>query len=417
MKSESQGTGNRVVTGVGIMVLALATAGLFHGLLPPAMREWDNHDYIFDYAPVADNLLRGQGLTYPEGDFADAYPPGYPLILAGLFAVANALSLSREVVLTAFHLVVLALSAVSLFAISEMLWGRRWAVIPPVLFCTYPLTLWLSRQPMSEIPFMLFYYTAVYYLIKGIKLKKIFLHFFISGILVGAAILIRPIALASGIIFSLIIPLAYHDKTIRAKVAGILWLNLGVVLALSPWIAFAYYKTGNLILVSTNLGPSIFDGWTFAVNPEAAHRLPFPLSTDLRAWMEAFLRQCAGRLSTSEVVACLVGRFQEDPVTGMKLALWKGLRAWYGTNSGRWETAIILVQLLYLPLMAGAAVLGLRRRDSVREAALLIILVLVYFWGITTVVLSIVRYLVPAIGLGFLVVPAIFRRESFCGSP
>lgn len=407
MKGKSRLLGKPGVARAGVFLLALVAAGLFQRMLPPSLKVWDNLDYLYSYAPVADNLLSGRGFTYPEEGFDAAYPPGYPLILAGLFQLAQVLSLPREGVLTAFHLMGFACCGLALFALSELLWGRKWGFLPPILFCTYPLALWLTKQPTSEIPFMVFFYTMMYLFLKGIKFTKNSLYFFFPGLLLGVAILIRPIALGCGIIFSLFLLLLN-----RRNKKAIFWFNFGIILAIAPWIYFIYYKTGNIILVSSNLAPSMIDGWTFAVNPVESHRLSFHAPPDLKAWMEGFYRRCAARVSTAEVTACLLGCFREDPGAGIKLLLWKGLRAWYGTNSGRWENGIILMQLIYLPLLAACGVMAWRRREGVGQAALLVFLLLLYFWSVTVVVLSIVRYLVPVLGLCFILTPVIFQRPS-----
>lgn len=407
MKGESRLLGKPAVARAGVFLSALVAAGLFQWLLPPHLKVWDNFDYLYSYAPVADNLLQGRGFIYPEEGFDAAYPPGYPLILAGLFQLSQALHLPREWVLTGFHLLGFACCALVLFALSELFWEKRWAFLPPVLFCTYPLALWLTKQPMSEIPFMVFFYIMIYLFLKQIKFNKTSLYFFFPGLLLGIAILIRPIALGCSIVFTLILLLLF-----KRKIAAIFWLNFGIIIAIAPWIYFIYYKTGDIILVSSNLAPSMIDGWTFAGNPVESHRLAFHAPLDLKAWMEGFYRRCATRVSTTEVTTCLLECFREDPGAGIKLLLWKGLRAWYGTNSGRWENGIILMQLIYLPFLASSGVMAWRRRGGVRQAALVVFLLLLYFWSITVVVLSIVRYLVPAIGLSFILTPALFQRPT-----
>lgn len=410
MRKRHLETGSRVIPAGGVLTLALAMGGGVLWLLP---LDFESKDYIYSYAPLAESLLQGRGFVYPEGGFDADYPPGYPLILAGLFKLASLTALPREWVLTGFHLAVFAFCAVALLAISGMMWEGRWAVLPPVLFCTYPLSLWLLKQPMSEIPFMLFLYTSVYFLLKGKNHKNKSLHSLISGILIGAAIIIRPIGLATNIIFSLYIIIHYKSINILKRCLTILWLHVGSLFVLFPWIAFCYHKTGHVILVSTNLAPSIIDGWSFAVDPAADHRLPFDVSEDVREWMTGFLQQCGGRRSGSEVLSCLFSRLQEQPLPGLKVAWWKMGRAWYGTNSGRWETVVGLFQILYLPVIVGSVAVGLRRKGGVRDAALLIILLLSYFWGVTVMVLSIVRYLVPAIGLSFIMAPALFQRLAW----
>lgn len=55
---------------------------LFWNIVPASLQANESSDYIYFYEPVAQNLLAGHGLTTANGEFATAYPPGYPLLLA-----------------------------------------------------------------------------------------------------------------------------------------------------------------------------------------------------------------------------------------------------------------------------------------------------------------------------------------------
>src|SRR5262245_26131033 len=47
-------------------------------------------DYLSYYSPLAHGLMEGKGYRYASGEPCLAYPPGYSLILAGLFYLADA---------------------------------------------------------------------------------------------------------------------------------------------------------------------------------------------------------------------------------------------------------------------------------------------------------------------------------------
>ena len=66
---------------------------------------------------------------------------------------------------------------------------------------------------------------------------------------------------------------------------------------------------------------------------------------------------------------------------------------------------MLLLQGLYLSLFAASGVLAWRTGGARRRAALAIGLLILQFWVMTTIVLSIARYMIPAMALGFLILP------------
>lgn len=402
--------GQRAGYAMGVFLAATALALAFLWLLPPERGGVENLDYVYDYEPVARNLLEGRGLTYPDGKFADRYPPGYPLILAALFKFSEVLALPPEPVLSWFHLIVFGLSAVVLWAIAGLLWTDKLALIPPLLFASYPFGLWLTKQPNSEIPFMLLYFGAAYLALKALLSQQPSVKYFLPGLLLGLAMLIRPISLGAGFFFSLVI-LGFHKQT-RAleKWRALAVLHGGLAVAVLPWIGFVYQKTGQIILLSTNLLPSVLDGLTFAANPAETRRLSFNLSPELLAWMQEVYLHSQDIQSLPELAGFLLNRLAEQPAATLKMLGLKMLRAWYGTNTGRLETLIIPVQVGYLTLISWSCLASLRRSDFPPAATWMVILNLGYFWAVTVLVLSILRYMVPAIGLSFILAPMVFHR-------
>jgi uncharacterized membrane protein len=158
-----------------------------------------NNDFSTYYRPVAKNLLDGRGLVTTTGEFASRYPPGYPLILAGVSALGRGLGLGDEVAIQAFSALSSTVAAVLIFFIARSTFGSRVALLAALLWVTYPYNLRLSIQRYSEQPFLVVLLVIVSTLLQALESqrRRNGLGFGI-GVLVGIAALLRPIALALG---------------------------------------------------------------------------------------------------------------------------------------------------------------------------------------------------------------------------
>ena len=72
-----------------LSVLTVLVLVVFWTLLPGRWQENQNFDFTCCYEPVARNFLDGRGFMQDNGRFGSGYPAGYPLLLAGVFAVGR----------------------------------------------------------------------------------------------------------------------------------------------------------------------------------------------------------------------------------------------------------------------------------------------------------------------------------------
>ncbi len=143
-----------------VFVAAALICTLFLGLLPAHLAVNDNGDYIAFYEPVARNILSGRGPVSDSGRPAIRYPPGFPVILAGLFATADAAHAPRTAAVAAFNVVCVGVCAVLIFTIARQFWRPVPALGAAFVWMTYPFVLWLAKEPTSELPFMVLFYGA-----------------------------------------------------------------------------------------------------------------------------------------------------------------------------------------------------------------------------------------------------------------
>src|ERR1051326_7073289 len=68
----------------------------FWRLLPNSYRLNEQSDYFAAYEPLARNILAGNGLSF-EGQFpTTSYPPGYGILLAGVFGICQRLGSRKK---------------------------------------------------------------------------------------------------------------------------------------------------------------------------------------------------------------------------------------------------------------------------------------------------------------------------------
>lgn len=393
--------------GLAVAAVAVLLTLLFWVLLPEQLRANTNSDYRNFYEPVARNILAGEGLTTADGRPALRYPPGYPLLLAAVFGIAGALGVPDLVALAIFTLLCVALSAALVYVIARMLWGPLPAAIAGLLWMTYPPVLWSTKQPNSETPFSVCFYAGVaifwYTYSRRTRSWPLYLA---AGVCIGCSMLIRPLALSIPPALALFVLLG------RAQPGGLLRLGLvgallvGCALPVLPWQGWMYAQSGTWHLLSSGGPSSMRDGLTFAVD-RRDRRVGNPVPSDVLATMER-LRERGGEMRSFGSVVRIVGEeLARDPPAVLKLLAIKAMRSLYAMDSERYDTLSILMQCFYLGLIGFGAWHAWRGGGLPRDYVLMTGLLLLGFWGITFLVLSILRYTAPMIALALTLVPAL----------
>jgi len=370
-------------------------------------------DYEGYFAPVAMNLASGKGLVTENGGIATLYPPGYPMMLAVLIHLADWTGIAYEIWVEFFTLASVAIAAVLLFNLAWRILGVRCAWITAVLWMSYPSTLWLSKQPSSDTAFLPFFYGALLLSLPLLLDESDSLALTAGvGVLLGIAVLIRPIALFAAPLLALC--LAYYGSreswSWRLRPAVVLLIAYGAVLL--PWEVWVWQRTGKWIPVSTNGPASVADGLTQVVSLRG-YRFPIEVPVGVRAIMEeAQARLKERRLQTRGDVLEFFGEAARDrPLQFAQLLWWKAKRAWYGTNSQRSEeTWLGWMHAAYMILSIAGALLLWQGPVGGRRWLVVSGVLVFYYWGMTVLVLSIVRYMLPAIGLLFVWQAVVFER-------
>lgn len=389
-----------------VFAVAAVTTLLFWAVLPSRFRTNENSDYIYFYEPVARAIVAGHGVVTSDGELAVRAPPGYPILLAGIFAFSGWTGVPEGVMLPAFCVLCMGVASVVLFAIARTFWGSVPSLLTAAMWMTYPCGLWLTKQPNSEIPFLVVFYLAVFLFLRLLTSSTPSRPLsFAVGVLAGVAMLIRPIAVGVGLVMASIVFLRYLNRGSEARRGLVLacLIVAGNLLAVTPWEAWLYSRTNKLVLLKPKTVWSIQAGLSSFAD---RHRAPEGVAELARDIERRFDREVH---SYGDLARLLFEELRARPSAVLGLFLLKIVRSWYGTDSGRYEKVTLLIQIPYLALIGWSSIVAWRRN---RPLALTVWALALYFWMMTLSALTIVRYMVPAIGLLFTQLPAILRSEK-----
>jgi 4-amino-4-deoxy-L-arabinose transferase-like glycosyltransferase len=359
---------------------------------------------------VARNILDGRWFVVGDDEPAFFYPPGFSCLLAGVFGLSDLLNVHEGTMVQVFILLCTGLASVLVFYIARTVWGSLPALVSSLVWITHPFILWLTKQPNSEIPFIPLLYGGFYLFWQAVHRGNHSWHiFFFSGVLAGLAMLVRSIALGAGVVMVVLIWLAGCKMTARLRLLLSMMVLLGNLVAVLPWEAWVYAQTGTVVLLSTVGQDSLADGLTFTAFPEGYRQIvPHDVSTLLRDFEARY-----GEMhSLRNIISLLVEELRERPLAVAQLFALKAARSWYGTNSGRFEALLILVQIPYLALVLWGSYAAWRQGGIAKQLTISTWLIALYFWGMSVLGIAMLRYMVPAIGLLVVLVPGIRPRLS-----
>lgn len=383
-------------------LFAALAALAFLALLPAAVAGNDSADYADFYRPVALSLLEGKGLV-DEGRLADRYPPGFPALLAAAIGAGRALGLAEETAVGLLGLLGFAATAAALFRLGLACHGALAGWLAAGAFALYPPHLFLVKQPNSELVFLPLLLLALELAWRSRSGQARLA--FAAGALLGAGALVRPIALLLFVPLGVFLVVFAAPGTPRARrLALAAALAAGQLLAMAPWTIALHQATGRFVPLSSGGRLSMLDGLTIGAK-KGREGPPLP------ARVTALMREIDGARpelrSPGAIFAFLGRKAREEPATVAQLALIKVARSFYATDSLRFEGLLLAIQLPLLLLGAAALAFAWRRREEPwRPLAALTILMLLYFLAMTVLVLSILRYLVPAMALLLLAIVA-----------
>ncbi len=379
-------------------IAAVAVTVVGWMVLPAPPPPIPTSDWPRFYRPIGRSLADGRGYVPQNlGDSVVTYPPGYPLLVAASFAVGDRLGMTEAGAVRGLNLLCVAVGGALVSSLAGAAGPRR-GVAGAVLWSAYPPLLWLTAQPLSEVPFVVL-------LIASFAAWRAALRsgpfrpwlWLAAGALAGGTALVRPIAALLGGLLALLAFLpGAPDRGRSARTQAAVLVLAGWVLALAPWEVWATRQTGEFVFLGKVGRYSVIDGLTWAVR-DKGYRSVTPISPETRAAMEGF--RALGEYPSFAALAREARRQATgQPAELARLLGWKLLRPLWGTDSGRHERSVAVVNFavlgLYLLAMR-AAPAGTGTRTTLAAAGAILAL----FWAMSFAVLPIARYLAPPLAM------------------
>ena len=395
IKSIDRFLDNRKYILTSIILVSLLVQTLFLLVLGDVEDRAQPIDYIHFYKPGAENILSGMGFVDNDGNLIVQYSPGYPLYLTLPLFVTNVTSFHDITIIRIFNVFTTAASTIMFFLFVGLLFNTRIAFFSTFIWMTYPFHLWLIKAPNSEIPFLLFLFGGLWMYFRAmIKDNNVYL--LLSGVLLGCAALIRPIGILLGFICCIALPLLKRYPIKRQIFRGSIVL-IGFIIAVLPWEMLVYFKTGEIIPLRKVKPEEMIPAYAFAIQPGAGGDQA-PVPDDVMALMLR-LSDKKDFESKRAVLGFLLEKFVDNPTPVIKLGLIKLARAWYATSSMWYENYILVIQIFYFMTIIPGLIIAFKQHREKFPTLLFMLSIVVYFWGMTFIAKSILRYMVPVMAL------------------
>ncbi len=386
--------------------VALVSHIVFLLLLPSGWQQNQSPDYEKYYEPVAQSLASGGGFMLAARP-ALRYPCGIPIMYASTFYVSDTLHIPRHIGLRLLEAILLTLTSMLVSVVVLLILNLRVAFVASAMWSTYPFHLWQSKQADATSALSLLLLLAVFLFLRwSAEGRRSVQYGCLTGLILGIAALIKPIAIALPIIFAVIACICVVPCRPRQRALFSFCVILFYLLPISPWELWARKVSGGWIPLGTN-GPNVLiDGLTFGTVRGAK---PVWMPQDVRALTRDAVEHYKELKTTSSIAKFLLAKARKEPGVVVRLFLVKTARSWYGNESHTSEKWVFVIQLLYLPFVI-SGVREMSRGDRQQRNFLLIVAtVTLYFWAVTTfVALPLLRYLVPAISLVTIVAAVAF---------
>lgn len=389
------------------MLLAIL---LFQGLVFAAAvyhhrGEWLYSDAVF-YERPAWNLVRGYGFSMARDEWEDpeltrlyqarhpeaasarfvpaaTFPPGYSFLLAGIYGLVGRNHFAAVLVNGGLVLAMLVL----LFRLATRAYGYSWETVAALALAgSYPMWAYWGSRLMSDIwhVFLIVLCADVLFTDK-VTVRRAAL----AGLILGAAVLVRPYALALPVAFGIAGRLLRFPAF---RLRYVLPVTLGMCLPVGMWVVRNYFAFGQPLFVSMGGGYGLWlstrEPWVHTPEWERAVR---------RELRELGIRQAYWRSEDARLREIALEHIRQHPVRWALASFAKIPRRWIhlGVYTSGW-TKVLLG--LYFGVGFVLLVMGLffllRPREHVVLAGSL---VLVLYYSLVFLPFHVeARYMLPA---------------------
>lgn len=386
----------------GLVVLVFSASILFSLVflvffsnIGPAEHKDPGTDYFVRYEPMAENILQGKGITIDGGVYPE-YAPGFPVFLAGVFLISKIIGIARLDLVVVLNVILTAFSSCFLFLIAKEIFSKKIALISAFLWMTYPFNLWFIKNPNTETLFIPLFYLGIFFYILAVKRKKM-TPIFWGGVFLSLATLVRLTTLFLPLLFLIMIFLFLRKESKKTQILMTLVLLAGLFIAIFPWAMYSFLHTGSFVPVSTMGSRGAAVSFKLLLESEK-QGYGISLSDDMRLILEK-IKTAGEAVPEQNVYPILIKEFTNNPFAFIKIIILIAARSWYATTKMWWEDKILLVQGIYLISAFSGMLYWIKSRKSEILNLIFLLGIIVYFWGMNALSASILRYMVPVMGL------------------
>ncbi len=400
-----------------ILAITVLKALLFFVVLPAyesALGRSYGLGFSDQYDMLALSIVEGDGYRFtPESAPTLTREPGYPLLLAGLFALFG----YGLVAVKAANLLLSAVAAGLIARFARDLWpAARWPVlIAPVLFLLHPGIVIAELRGGVEITFiflLLCFLTALWRALRTGSLRD----YAVAGLVLGLTSLFRSTALLFPVFllgYFLLFDASHPKPGVVASRIGLVFACAALVL--SPWIARNYALTGRFVPTASVQGIAAHAG-NYICRNWSADKGFRTLDREAAAERVVLARQQGYRFDDHYYIYFFDPRdevhfngflgqrvaeqYRESPGLLLKCMSRNLFNFWFAGKNSQSTQANLAVQLPYLLLGLAGMLLALRAGD--RRLTGLFLLLAVYTMGVYLPIHAQARYsmaLVPVLAI------------------
>jgi 4-amino-4-deoxy-L-arabinose transferase-like glycosyltransferase len=237
---------------LGAFLLRLAVVLALHGLNQGPVGPDSNDDVEFNH--LAWHLAQGHGYVNEQGFPTSFRAPGFPLFLAGLYALAGQ---SFPLAYASFCALGGLACLLTYFLARELL-DENLARLAAVLAAIYPPHVHLAATFLSENLFVPLLALGVWLFLRRLRTGS-FGCLALAGLALGAATLVRPFGLL--LLPLLLLVLAWAGlRQRRIPLTASVVLGVTFLAVIVPWTARNYRAHGKPVLIATNGGSTFYGG-------------------------------------------------------------------------------------------------------------------------------------------------------------
>lgn len=400
-----------------ILTISVLKSLLFFVVLPTyesALGRSYGLGFSDQYDMLALSIVEGDGYRFtPDTAPTLTREPGYPLLLAALFALFG----YGLVAVKAANLLLSTLAAGLIARLARDLWpAARWpALIAPVLFLLHPGIVIAELRGGVEISFiflLLCFLTAIWRALRTGRLRD----YALAGFVLGLTSLFRSTALLFPVFllgYFLLFDSARPKLLVAASRIGLVFACAALVL--SPWIARNYALTGRFVPTASVQGIAAHAG-NYICRNWSAEKGFRALDREAAAERVELARQQGYRFDDHYYIYFFDPRdevrfngflgqrvaeqYRESPGLLLKCMSRNLFNFWFAGKNSRSTQANLAAQLPYLLLGLAGMLLALRAGD--RRLTGLLLLLSVYTMGVYLPIHAQARYsmaLVPVLAI------------------